>query len=666
MGEFSRNVRYNKTPGPNQKGFNRIHWQSSMTDSNLDEEDRRLIMAGLFFDGLLTFIRSQKALSGIQLKPSAIARLVVALSTFNLLSIAHKTMPKAPSPETSRVVTSDLVELTVTLPTGEIFSPDELITGMGDGMKHILRELQTMDRPNGKPSEYESEESHFKQIWREFNMAICYQTAVEFWLHCLGSGYVLAKHDKGLALVPFDRPAEIARTVSAYRRSTMSLHENMAFVDQWFHSFPPMPRPLKEKLCAIPLVSSVSGLDRIDHIELGLGKKVLDSAAKEIAGQVWLKTSYYKDFLDDLLPGLYGFTINQITNGWRLLQSLANVIFTDLRTINDGGLGNLLRYAPRIPKRVLCGTFARALAISPERAEMLAKVFAFDASQSKDLWAQPLVECEEDYCLVIPCILSVHLFRIVESWMRQGGIDLDRRGPEFELFCRGGLKEVLVQSPLRNSVEICDDSVSFKPQGEREEEIDIVIIFADTLLLIETKCILWPDEALQFANYREVVEKAVAQVARKADAVSRNYSAFAERLVQYGYRAPEKANVLCCVLSNSAVFSGFPINGIPIIDLSILNSFLRNEHIRFLERDKGKTLNKQATKFYAEAADATKVLGDYLLDPPQLSHMRRSIKTREIVFPIENPEYGKLIYETYTVELDVTAYIKDQSGSTVQ
>ena len=326
----------------------------------------------------------------------------------------------------------------------------------------------------------------------------------------------------------------------------------------------------------------------------------------------------------------------------------------------------MLRYAPRIPKRVLCGTFARALAISPERAEMLAKVFVFDASQSKDLWAQPLVECEEDYCLVIPCIFSVHLFRTVESWMRQGNIDLDRRGPEFELFCRKELKEVLLHSPLRNSVEICDDAVSFKPQGEREEEIDIVIVFADTLLLIETKCILWPDEALQFANYREVVEKAVAQVARKADAVSRNYSAFAERLTQYGYRAPGKANVLCCVLSNSAVFSGFPINGVPIIDLSILNSFLRNEHIRFLERDKGKTLNKQAIKFYAEAADATKVLGDYLLDPPQLSHMRQSVKTREIVFPIENPIYGKLIYETYTVELDVTAYLKDQSGSTVQ
>jgi hypothetical protein len=318
MGEFSRNVRFKKTPGPNQKGFNRIHWQSSITDSHLDEEDRRLIIAGLFFDDLLTFIRSQKALSSIQLKPSAIARLVVALSTFNLLSIAHKTMPKTPSTETSRVVTSDLVELTVALPTGETFSPDELITGMGDGMKHIFRELQTMDRPNGKPSEYDSEEPHFKQIWREFNMAICYQTAVEFWLHCLGNGYVLAKHDKGLALVPYDRPAEIARTVSAYRRSTMSLHENMAFVDQWFHSFPPMPRPLKEKLCAIPLVSSVSGLDRIDHIELSLGKKVLDSAAKEIAGQVWLKTGYYKDFLDDPLPGLYGFTLNQITNGWPL------------------------------------------------------------------------------------------------------------------------------------------------------------------------------------------------------------------------------------------------------------------------------------------------------------------------------------------------------------
>jgi len=334
--------------------------------------------------------------------------------------------------------------------------------------------------------------------------------------------------------------------------------------------------------------------------------------------------------------------------------------------MKDGDLSNLLRCAPRIPKNVLCATFSRALAISPERAETLLKVFLFDATQSKEVWAQPLVKCEEDYILVIPCILSVHLFRIVETWMRQGDIDLDRRGPEFEVFCRGELKEALAHSPLKDCAQICDHSVSFKTEGEREEEIDIVIIFSDTLLLIETKCILWPDEAFQFANYREVVEKAVAQVARKKDAVSRHYSAFSERLRQHGYRAPERANVLCCVLSNSAVFSGFPIDAVPIIDLSILNSFLRNEHIRFLERHKGKTINRQAITFYAEPEGATKVLGDYLLDPPQLSHMRQSIKIREIAFPIENSSFGRLVYQTYTVELDVMAYLRDQSGIGVQ
>ena len=45
------------------------------------------------------------------------------------------------------------------------------------------------------------------------------------------------------------------------------------------------------------------------------------------------------------------------------------------------------------------------------------------------------VRCEDDYWLVIPCIHAVHLERIVEGWMRQGGLELERRGPEFERFC---------------------------------------------------------------------------------------------------------------------------------------------------------------------------------------------------------------------------------------
>lgn len=649
MGGFSKDLRHKKIPGPNQRGFNRVEWEFLAKKSELDDEDRRLIISGLFFDDLLCSLRAQKALSEIPLKSSSKARYVIALATYNLFCLSQQAIPKTPSSGKSPLITSEILRTTVLTKTGQHFSPDEIITGMGDGMKHILRELQEFENDRTKLHEYDAEKIHVDQINAEFNKAICYQWAVECWLDCAGNGYGLAKHNKGIALVPFDKAREIARIVSTYRRLNIGMQDTMMFVEKWLHSW---PRSLKEKLCGIPLVRNVSGQNRVEHIDLGLSKKVLDSASVGVAGQLWLQASYYRNLLDDPLSGLYDFTINEIVNGWRLLQSLAVAIFSKLEPIENDFALELLRFAPRIPKRILSGTFSRALGLTYKRAEMLVKVFVFDVEHPHELWLQPLVSCEEDYCIVIPCIHSVHLLRIVEGWMRQGNINLDRRGPEFEQFCREDLNLSLKDSPIKEAVKIPTQSVSFKPQGEREEEIDLVVIISDAVLIIEAKCILWPDESIQFANYRDVLEKAVGQILRKKDAVIRNYASFSDRLKVLGYNAPDRPNVVCCVLSNSAVYSGFPILGVPVIDLAILRSFLRNEHVKAELRHAGRSIQRHALKFYNDAADASLVLESYLIDPPQVSDTRQSVKLREVVFPVESPTFGKLIQQTYSVEID--------------
>jgi hypothetical protein len=158
----------------------------------------------------------------------------------------------------------------------------------------------------------------------------------------------------------------------------------------------------------------------------------------------------------------------------------------------------------------------------------------------------------------------------VEGWMRQGGLELERRGPEFECFCRDILRIPVALSPIKEAITIVDQSVKFSPPGEQGEEIDLVIMVANTVLLIEAKYILWPDDSLQFTRYRETIKEAVKQIKRKHNAVTCHYADFANRLVQLGYTPPTSPKIVCCVLTNSAVFAGFPIEGVPIVDLIIL------------------------------------------------------------------------------------------------
>lgn len=651
MGQFTRDVRRNKISGPNQRAFDRAFWHSQLNDATVDADDKRLLHAGLFFDGLLSFLRGEKRISDIALTPDAIVRCAIGIATSNLFRIHEETnLRRSKGDVPTTMIMSQVMERTIELKNGQHFTPDELITGAGDGLKHMLRELLAAEARPGCFTEYQADVHSVDQVNIEFNKAILYQCAVEYWNDCVGNGYGLVKRDRGIALVPFDEALEIARTVSIYRRLNITLQDTMLIVEQWLNKW---PRKVKERLCGIKLVSRVSGRDRIEHIELALSDKTLSAAASAVAAKLWLQHSYYRFLLDEPLPNLSGFSLNQIILGWQLLQSLSVAIFDSLRPINDGNVKQLLSFAPRISKSALCATFSKALSLDRDRADQLVSVFVFHPTRSQEVWFQPLVQLQEDYCLVIPCIHSVQLQRIVEGWMRLGGLDLDRRGPEFEKFCRGDLLLSLENSPIKASVVLLDRSVRFKPPMEREEEIDIVVIVSNTILLIEAKCILWPDDSLQFANYRDTVEKAVVQIVRKRDSVRRNYDAFSERLKQLGCNAPSECSVIACVLTNSAVYSGFPIDGIPIVDLSILGKFFKNEHVKVEARQAGKAVQRHAITFYADADEAGRVLEAYLATPPQLSDSRASVKSRELVFPVESPDFGKLIHETYSVEIDV-------------
>lgn len=343
--------------------------------------------------------------------------------------------------------------------------------------------------------------------------------------------------------------------------------------------------------------------------------------------------------------------MRQIISGWRLLQSLAMEIFDSLDSVKIDDMKSLLQFAPIIQKNALVEAFSRSLVLDCKHAEAMIDVFVFD-SDSHEIWLHPLVAHEDDYCLVIPCIHSVHLLRIIEGWMRQGGLDLERRGPEFERFCIENLNLFLKNSPIKEYVTIVDKSVKFRTIDEPEVEIDIVILVENTILLVEAKCILWPDDSLQFSNYHDTTEKAVKQISRKKEAVKKNYAVFSKKLGELGYLAPENPNVICCVVTNSAVFSGFPINDVPIVDIPIIGTFFENEYVKIEGRQEGKVFERRTINFYSDAANAAEVLENYLFLPPQLSDINRSVKKREVEFPIENHTFGKIIKATYAVEMD--------------
>ena len=89
-----------------------------------------------------------------------------------------------------------------------------------------------------------------------------------------------------------------------------------------------------------------------------------------VADKVILQSGYYQNLLNEPLPKLHNFTLNEMINGWRLLQSLASVVFDEMssRIVHNAqelprfaSVEELPRFAPKIASRVLCATVSKAL-----------------------------------------------------------------------------------------------------------------------------------------------------------------------------------------------------------------------------------------------------------------------------------------------------------------
>ena len=170
MGDIAKKIRHGKILGPNQRGFKRSEWDSLKNSTSIDADDKRLLYAGLLFDDLLSFIRKEIHLSETDLSPSAIIRLVVGLATHNLFQIyADSGYSRSKNRDKTDLMISTVLAKTVQVAGGQSFSPDELLTGAGDGMKHILRELQGWDNSASRRNEYQTNITDVNNIFLELN-----------------------------------------------------------------------------------------------------------------------------------------------------------------------------------------------------------------------------------------------------------------------------------------------------------------------------------------------------------------------------------------------------------------------------------------------------------------------------------------------------------------
>jgi len=231
--------------------------------------------------------------------------------------------------------------------------------------------------------------------------------------------------------------------------------------------------------------------------------------------------------------------------------------------------------------------------------------------------------------------------RIAERWLQQGGYDLDRRGPVFEQLARETISAYLKASRLLHDYHVAPDTVYV---GSTREEIDLLIRIGKLLLVGEAKCQLFPVEPLEHYRFHDRLGEGAAQALRKATAVR---ASLADLPANVGLSGGDDIAVVPFVLSNHVLGSGYPIDGVPVVDLLYLSTLLQNGYLRTMVvmGRKGEEDPGTAVRLYTDQADAERRIPQLLSDQIVTKVFEPMTKRRIRPMPIEAE--GVQIFEEY-------------------
>ncbi|MFM9886533.1 MAG: hypothetical protein ACKVQT_26195 [Burkholderiales bacterium] len=643
MGSFSKAVQAETVVGPLRRGFRITAWQAEHSKLADDEIDKNLFDAGILIFEKANDIRARLKLTFSQsFKATTKIRAFAALANQNLCVIQRRTREAmselverhAADPTGAPLMAHEFAGLTLELPFGATYSPDEIVQATVDGVQVPLKRILEPNPDLGGNPEFRTID--WEEAQMDFNLGVLYSHIEGLWDDCLWNGYGADRNEK---VVTFSSPDTTWQEREAISRTRyMSLANEFAV-----HAHDALRNLIKSgRLAALgPLrVTAVKRVGKRQKIKLA----TFDADSE--AGQ-WLLTMrgyasepYYTELLSDAQPMLRGASLNHLLTAWTVTVSASDVLLQEVDAMDfakpDDPKTWLPNYAPVLQVGALARAVATASACSYLEATAIVEFLIFRGEKDQELWAQPLLPVSKE--AVVPlfaAITSPNLRRLVDVWLRQLGVDLGLRGPAFEAHIRAFMRRDIEQSPLLAGSSSClGKHLTFTPDGEREEEIDVVALIGDILIVGEAKCFLDPAEAKEIARHREKVLESVAQVKRKASAVARHKHAFRQRAAEEGLSIPEEFRVQPLVILNNAIHVGITVESVPIVDENILGVFFRGNLVELVLKEPNMPINPIRKRvLYSSPEEAAHVLPAFLAAPPQMEPLLKGIARRLVPIP---------------------------------
>jgi hypothetical protein len=642
MGEFTKRVQSGQIAGPLRRAFTHLDWTKAFNAAgHPDNTDQCVYDAAVVLHSKLENIRSRLKLSSSpNLSATTKLRAFVASVNHNYLIARTKTrdaMNKAGAERAKQGSEGFRIEefiqkVKLELSGGFQWSLDEVVESLVDGIEVPVRfALQGAPNLAGNPRMNQVE---WRDISLELNLGIMFRHAEDIWGDCLWNKYKVVDKDHIKVFVPYDADAKRGFVVGIARRTSLAM--GYALMATKFHR----EMMARGRLPHIYEVHAIEQQGKRQVIKVSKAGDQTQALEELVVMRGYANEPYYSELLEENLPQLGGLTLSVVLNAWVVISSAALLLVESIAAKavvpakpDSPAHTWLPEYAPVLQVDALAQALSSAAGIKPADSKRLIEFFTFRGQPGQEIWASPLVPVGlTTVAPVFAAVVSPNLRRLVDVWMRQVGIDLEKRGPAFELHVRANVLQSIAASKVLADHAVCiKDDYTFKPTSGRDEQIDLLFVIGSTVFLGEAKCILEPTEAKGVAMHRKAVLGGAEQALRKAKALMDNRKEFVSDVKRFGIDLTPDFSVLPLVVVSTSTHVGVPANGVPVIDEYILEKFLEGELEDVAITGNDFEIQKTVkTIFYTSAADAQAKAPQYFAAPPQVKRLLNGLKARVV------------------------------------
>ncbi len=662
MGDFIKAIRKGEVFSPLRGDFNLQSWfAAGQPRDGVDLPDLQLVLAGYLVEQKLRRLREKfETLNLAEYPPDTVRQACIAIANRDLATLHGKMDEKVrqAAGRAGTVYMDEILSTKVQTLNGCSYSIDDVAAAGVDG---IVIPIRRSFKYRGN----KSMKCDLQLIARAVALGQLQWFVGTAWEDCVWCDWELGMHDDNVVSFPRNKDHATARAIGNTRAITIASSLS-------HHAFALWHRMDEHDRLAI--TSS-----RRSVVVSGRGKRIklravaADTSARFPVQSFVLRVIavevYFKELFECPLPNVRGITLGLLVSAWEVLYSLGAALIEQMPSVSTiRNVRDLWQFAPRIPRTKLCALLVDAIGIDLTIARAIIDFLTFTESQSDELWARPLVQLDDATVTpVLTCLIQPNPLRMVEKWMKFGGLDLQSRGESLEEHARERLADALRESRLLKNAGVCPYRYRFKGLADDPGDIDLLIWFGDTVLIGEAKCNLFPARASEFHNYFVTLERAAHQVRRKASAFGSQADRFWRGVAKRS--APKTTNVVPFILTNLCVGVGLKFADVPVTDILILERFLGDGFLeRFVTFDPKRMgyTGGQKLELYKTQAEAEQVVAQYLVDPPQLQHFRDAVKPVTNIIPGVDGEDKPWLLIDYDVDIEGERLEKFRPPSTLE